>query len=319
MNYLADLGYIAYSVVGPVLVLIAVGYLLGRRVPQTAEVLSKVFLYALIPTYVFFRILNADLGARAYGTIVLFSSVMVAALYAVGHFASRLRRHDRALRSAFVNSTILYNSANFSIPVMALAFAASAESQNYAVAVQAIVAVCQGVAAYTVGAVIAAAGSGPVGRAMLKALRLPFAYAVVAALILKRVGLGAEALERATLLWTPLVILSGAYVPVALMTLGAQMAQVKVVRAPADLALAVVARLVVGPLLGWGLVAAMGLEGPLAAILVIGSAAPSAVASAVVAIEFRNRPDFASSVVFLTTLGAAVTIPIVIFLARTFL
>ena len=103
------------------------------------------------------------------------------------------------------------------------------------------------------------------------------------------------------------------------MTLGAQMARVQIVRAPVDLALAVVGRLIVGPLVGLGLVLAMGLHDTLAQVLVVGIAGPTAIASVVVAIEFKNRPDFASSAVFLTTLGAGLTVPLVIFLVQTFL
>jgi len=311
--------HIAHNVVAPILVLIGAGYLVGRRVAQAAEVLTKVLLYFLTPAYVFFRILKSDLGAEAYGMVILFSALMVAALYMAGRLTSRLRGHDGPLRNAFINSTILYNSANFSIPVMALVFAASEAAQDYAVAVQSLVAVCQGLAAYTIGAFVAASGCEPPHRAIRKALRLPFAYALLAALVLKRLGVEATSLEKIAVVWKPLAFTAGAYVPMALTTLGAQMARVKVVRAPADLALATAVRLLVGPLLGWVLVLLLGLEGPLAQILVIGTAAPSAVASAVVAIEFKNRPDFASSAVFITTLGAAVTVPAVIFLAQTFL
>ncbi|HUU10380.1 MAG TPA: AEC family transporter [Phycisphaerae bacterium] len=110
-----------------------------------------------------------------------------------------------------------------------------------------------------------------------------------------------------------------AYVALALMTLGAQMANVRLVRAPLDLVLSVVLRLVGGALVGLVLVKAMGLDGLLAQILVIGAAGPSAVSSAVVAIEFKNRPDFAASAVLLSTLGAGLTVPVVIFLAQAYL
>jgi hypothetical protein len=217
------------------------------------------------------------------------------------------------------NTAILYNSANFSIPVMALAFGADPAQATYAVAVQAVVAACQGFAAYTVGAFIAAAGSGPVRHAMIKVFKLPFVYALLAALVLKQVGVDGPALDRVPILAKPITIICGAYVPMALMTLGAQMACVTVTRAPVDLALALVVRLALGPLLGLGLVTALGLRGILAQVLIIGVSAPSAVASVVVAIELKNRPDFAASAVFLSTLAAGLTVPLVIFLVQTFL
>ena len=319
MEYLEPLARISYTVIGPIVVLAGAGYLIGRAVPAAAEVFAKTLLYLLIPVYVFRNILVSDLAGADYGSIVVFSGLALVALYAAARIVSRLRRHDPPLGGAFANTAILYNSANFGIPVMALAFSFDPAQETYAVAAQVVVAACQGMAAYTAGAFIAAAGSGPVGGAVRKVFALPFIYALVAALVLKGLGVGAETVGRVGILWKPMTILSDGYVAMALMTLGAQMARVKLVRAPLDLALSVGLRLVAGPLIGLALVWGMGLEGPLARILVIGVSGPSAVASAVVAIEFRNRPDFAASAVFLSTLGAGLTVPVVIFLVQAFL
>ncbi|MFO8011746.1 MAG: AEC family transporter [Phycisphaerae bacterium] len=316
MDYLEQIADIAYTVVAPIVVLAGAGYLVGRRVEAAADVLAKTLLYLLIPAFVFRNILDSDLGGAEYGRIIAFSAAALAALYVLAQVASRLRGHDRPLRGAFTNSVILYNSANFGIPVMALTFSFAAEEQTYAVAVQIIVAACQGTAAYTVGALIAAAGSEGVGRAMKQVLRLPFIYALAAALAMKAAGLGADVLRGVPLVWKPLSIISDAYVAMALLTLGAQIARVRLVRVPLDLVMSAGLRLVAGPLVGLGLVALLGLEGLLAQVLVIGVSGPSAVASAVVAIEFENRADFAAKAVMLSTLAAAVTVPVVIFAAQ---
>jgi malate permease and related proteins len=319
MDYLANLARIAYAVMGPIILLVGAGYLAGRRVPTAAEVLAKILLYFLIPVFVFQNIVSSSIEAAECGTIVLFSVLTLAALYGVARVLSAVRRHDRPLRGAFANTIILYNSANFAIPVMALAFTLTPEENTHAVAIQVIVGVCQGVAAYVLGAFLAAAGSGPVRHAAMKVFRIPFIYAVVAALVLKHFGIDEKALAGVTILWKPVSLIAPAYVPIALMTLGAQMACVKLVRAPVDLGLAFVGRLVVGPLVGLGLVMCMGLQGTLGQVLVIGVAGPTAIASVVVAIEYRNRPDFASSAVFLSTLGAGLSVPLIIFLAQMFL
>ena len=319
MDTLEQIADIAYRVVAPIVVLAGAGYLIGRRVEAAADALAKTLLYLLIPAFVFTNILGSDLAGAEYGHIIAFCAAALAVLYVLARVTSRLRRQDRPLRGAFTNSVILYNSANFGIPVMALTFGFAAEEQTYAVAVQIIVATCQGTAAYTVGALIAAAGSGGVGRAMKQVLRLPFIYALAAALAMKSAGLGTDALRGVPLVWKPLSIISEAYVAMALLTLGAQIARVRLTRVPLDLVLSAGLRLAAGPLIGFGLVAVMGLEGLLAQILVIGLSGPSAVASVVLAIEFRNRPDFAAKTVMLSTLGAAVTVPIVIFAVQRLL
>lgn len=326
MEHLQNLAGIAYTVIGPIVVLVGLGYLVGRRVAAAADVLTKVFLYVLLPAFLFKRVLESDLGDRfagygimVYGVVVTFSAAMLVLLYVVAYAVSRARRHDRPLRGAFLNSAILYNSANFAIPVMSLAFAASPEVQADAVAVQSIVAVCQGLAAYILGAFIAAAGSGPVGRAVRRVFGMPYLYALLLAFVFKAVGADAAALKRVTIVWEPLTVLSAGYVPFALMALGAQLSSVRVVRLPVDIGLVTAIRLLIGPLLGLGLVWLMGVTGTLAQILVIGVGGPTAVASAVVAFEFKNRPDFASSAVLVSTLAAGLTVPIVIFLVRNFL
>jgi hypothetical protein len=321
MESLGTLIQIAYTVIGPIVVLVGAGYLVGRRVPASAEVLAKIMLYLLVPVFVFQNILASSLGGHECGLIVIFSALALVVFLAMSWGASRLRRQDPALRGSFINSAILYNSANFAIPVMALAYSSfDPDTMAYAVAIQAIVAACQGFAAYTVGALIAAGGSGPVRHTMAKALRLPLIYALVAAMLLLRLGVNARTLESVTVLWKPVMLICGAYVPVALMALGAQMACVRLLRAPVDLILSLVLRLAAGPLVGLALVKMMGLEGLLAQVLIIGISGPSAVASVVLAIEFKNRrADFASSAIFLSTLGAGVTVPAVIFFVLTYL
>jgi hypothetical protein len=321
MEALSTLAQIAYTVIGPIVVLVGAGYLLGRRVPAAAEVLAKILLYILIPVFVFQNILLSSLGGRECGLIVIFSALALAILLAASWGVSRLRGHEPALRGSFVNTTILYNSANFAVPVMALAFSSfDAATEAHAVAIQVVVAACQGFAAYTLGALIAAGGSGPIRHTMVKVFRLPLIYALAGAMLFLQLGVDAKTLEKATVLWKPIALICGAYVPVALMTLGAQMACVRLLRAPADLALSLVLRVVAGPLIGFALVKAMGLEGLLAQVLIIGVSGPSAVASVVLAIEFKSRrPDFASSAVFLSTLVAGLTVPTVIFLVLTYL
>jgi hypothetical protein len=319
MEYLEQFAHIAYTVIGPIVLLAGAGYVLGRMVEPAATVLAKILLYILIPVYVFYNILRSSLGQAEAGSIVAFSGLALVGLYVAAQAASRLRRHDAPLRGAFTNTAILYNSANFGIPVLALAFSFDPDQEAYAVACQIIVATCQGFAAYTFGAFIAAAGAGGVGHAMKKVFQLPFIYALAIALALKGMGVTGAAMREITIVWRPLTILSDSYVAVALMTLGAQMATVRLVRMPVDLALSMGVRLLIGPLLGLALVFLLGIEGQLARILVIGVSGPSAVAGAVLAIEFRNRPDFAASAVFVSTLGAGLTVPIVIFLVRTLL
>jgi predicted permease len=50
--------------------------------------------------------------------------------------------------------------------------------------------------------------------------------------------------------------------------------------------------------------------------LLISSAVPSAINSALIAVEFDNEPDFASQVVITTTLFCSISLTIVIYLSN---
>ena len=59
-----------------------------------------------------------------------------------------------------------------------------------------------------------------------------------------------------------------------------------------------------------------GISGVVAQVMVICAAAPSAVNTVLLAIEYRSDPEFASQTVFLSTLLSALTMPVVIALVQ---
>jgi predicted permease len=77
-------------------------------------------------------------------------------------------------------------------------------------------------------------------------------------------------------------------------------------------------RLLLAPVLGFGLVLLFGLKGILAQALVVGVATPTAVNSTLLADEFGNEREFAAQMVIMTTVFCTFTLPLVIYLAKTF-
>jgi len=82
------------------------------------------------------------------------------------------------------------------------------------------------------------------------------------------------------------------------------------------LLLALLLRLCAGPLLGFLLVWLLGIRGFLAPAIVVSTSFPTAVNSALLAMEFDNEPDFAAASVFYSTLLSAITVSFVIFAVR---
>jgi hypothetical protein len=81
-----------------------------------------------------------------------------------------------------------------------------------------------------------------------------------------------------------------------------------------DVALSNVLRLCVGPLLAFGTVKLLGIHGVTAEALVLSGAVPTSLSSMILAVEFDNEPEFASQVVFSSTIFSIVTVTLVILL-----
>ena len=105
--------------------------------------------------------------------------------------------------------------------------------------------------------------------------------------------------------------------PVAIFTLGAQLADTRIQLKSIAVYVPVLLRLVISPMVGFLLITLLGIDGLMAQVLLIGSASPSAVNSLLLAIEFDADPEFASQTVFLTTLLSAITVSVVIMIAQS--
>src|SRR5690606_34249548 len=83
-----------------------------------------------------------------------------------------------------------------------------------------------------------------------------------------------------------------------------------------DAYIAAFIRLVGGPILAFILIKIMGFNGIIAQALMISSSVPTSVNTALIAVEYDNHPDFASQTVLITTFFSAITLSLVIYLAR---
>ncbi|MDN6751190.1 MAG: AEC family transporter, partial [Staphylococcus equorum] len=105
-------------------------------------------------------------------------------------------------------------------------------------------------------------------------------------------------------------------IAVALLLLGAQIANIKFSFKWSISYIYIIVRLVIGPLIALVIIKLLGLEGVIAQTLFIASAMPTSVNSSVIAQEYDNHPELAAQLVFLSTLLSAVTVVIVIYFSR---
>ena len=342
---------ILFDVLAPILVMMGAGALLRWRFHIDLGTLSKLNIYLLAPAFVFDKVSTSTLSWEEMGGVVTISLVQVATLGLLVWGVGWMLRVRRQTLAAVVMAVIFYNSGNYGLPLAELAYPQKSaevkvlsteetpDSTQYSElstqhsspkdggAVQAFVLMTQNVLGYTLGLAIAGFAH-PSEKGSMKnlwrILRLPVLPMLVVALV-GRWWLQIDPSHTLPLAITkPAGYLSAALVPVALATLGAQLASKPRWPRWKPVSLVLVLRLLFGPiqmalllwgfhLLGWR---AVDLWPWPAELLILTAAVPTAVTTMLLTLELEGDTDLAADCVFWTTVLSCVTIPIWLALLR---
>lgn len=307
--FLNDLFQISYGVILPIFILIGLGYLVQKRVGFDLKTLTRLNFWVFVPAFLFVRIFGSTLSGEEVARLFFHFALLFAAQFTIGWFLAPMFGAGDRLRRAMTASILFYNSGNYGIPAARLAFGGIGEQ------VQAIIIMFQNISNFTLGLGLHAGGrEGSNWKKTLKAVfHLPMIYTLFSAWAWRLSGYPLPGPLKNALDW-----LADGLVPIALITLGAQMASLKSHQIGFPLLATLFLRLCIGPLLGWVFVLLLGFKGDLAQAIVVSASFPTAVNSALLAMEYDNEPDFAASVVFYSTLLSAFTVSIVIYLAKHF-
>lgn len=289
------------NVVLPVFLVAGLGYVFERRFRPPIAPFNQVALFVLMPALIFQSLLPIDFRSEEPLRVTAFAFLLAAAMLAVGAILARLLRLDRVTTSAFLLTAAFPNLGNYGLPVVLLAF-----GQEGLVAGTLLLAI-QSLYALTLAIFIASSGSSSLARSAREILRQPITYAVLVALAVNLSGIPLPAFLLAAL-----ALPAQAAIPVMLLVLGMNFASTSRIEAPRLVALAVATRLLVGPIVGWALVTALGVAGTARGVLIVGSAMPTAVFTILTATQFGARPRFVSDTVVASTVASIVTITAVI-------
>jgi len=101
---------------------------------------------------------------------------------------------------------------------------------------------------------------------------------------------------------------------IVLMTLGAQLAKIRLTSGMFDVIISSFCRLIVGPLIAFGIIKVFHFDALTAQVLLVSTSMPSALGTALIAIELNNEPQFASQAVLFSTLISSITVSFIIYL-----
>ncbi len=298
------LALIVMNVILPVFFLIGAGALLHRRFILDMNTLSKLNTFFLLPCVGFVNIYESSIG----GTILLhtlgFLLLQSACLIVLSTGMAKMAKFDQSLSAAFKNSFVLSNSGNFGLPVSQLVF----HHNPLGLSIQVVVTIFQNLLTYTYGLMNSVSVQSNGTKALRELLKNPMIYALLLGLLFN-----AAAINIPSFIWTPIENSSNAFLAIALVTLGAQSAYLKINRFSLPLALSLSGRLILSPFIALLIILTLKLEGTTAQALLIASSFPTSRNSAQFALEYGNHPEYAAQAVLLSTVFSSMTVTIVVY------
>ncbi|MBC8060518.1 MAG: AEC family transporter [Clostridiaceae bacterium] len=310
--------YILTRNILPLVLIIVIGFLLSKKFELDINTLSKINFYIYVPFFIFIQIYSTNLPKEMF-KVLIFVILLAIANTTLTNVVARLRRYDEGYKNAFVNSIMFYNSGNIGIPLITLIFSSGpfliegkTPFLTLALTTQIVVLIVQNISTNTIGFYNAGKGNMHWKESVKSILQMPTIYAIPLAFIFKMAPLKLETLP----LWPGLIYIKDGLISFALITLGVQLSKTKLSFKNIDVYLSASLRLLGGPLLAFVILKLLGVTGVAAQTLMISSSIPTAVNTALIAVERNNYPDFASMAVMTSTILSSITLVIVVYVSR---
>jgi len=291
----------------PVVGMFGVGWLLDRRYRLDLHSLVKLNIYLFVPAFMFVHVVKSDLSGDLALRVIGFTGCIIASMFLLAELIGRLAGYEKPQLRSMQMAAMFYNSANYGIPLMTLAF------PQVGAVFQVFIVLVQNLTTFTVGLFLANSARSSGWRALLPILRQASIWAIVAAVAVR---LGHVPVQQWRWLWVPLNYFSDGLVAMALVTLGVQLSKTEHRQSLSRISWALVLRLLVAPLIGWALVPLFGFTGETARIMIVSASFPTAVNTALLAHEFQADEHFAAAAVFYSTMASMFTVTLLVVLVR---
>jgi predicted permease len=294
----------------PILVVVASGYLLQRRLELDLQSVNRLSLYLLSPALIFSSLVQSRIEVTETVRIGAFMTLFVISIGAVTWLVALLLRLDSIDRAALMLCVMFMNAGNYGLPAARFAF--GQEGFDRAV----LFFVVQAILAQTLAIYIAGAGHGDRRGGLVQLLKMPQIYAVLAALAVRFGGVRLDPTGEGILndVFRGVALVGDAAVPLLLIILGLQLAETGRISEGPKVALATVLRLGLSVPLAVGLSYLLNLDELSTKLAVMLSSMPTAVNVTILAIEFNVRPRFVSSAVVVSTAVSVFTLTLILVL-----
>ncbi|RUS47962.1 AEC family transporter [Cohnella sp. AR92] len=295
------------QVIVPLSIPVIVGALLRRFKNLDTKPLSVLYLYFLSPAILLETLTTATITTDDAVQTVVFCLINLVLLWLLAAALGKLLRLSASEKAGLTLISTLTNCVNYGLPLVLLAFGQlGLDKASLYVVVQIIL-------TNTIGVFFAARSQFSIGDAVRSVFKLPSIYAAIFAFLLRAFD------------WTlpdglqsGIALASGAYSPVVLAILGAQMISVgSEAKGKSSLEsrtfwVGMAVRTAAAPLIAALVLWMLGIGGTTADVFFILASMPVAVNAVVLAERFDAAPKLLSRCILWTTLSSFVWLPILI-------
>jgi predicted permease len=282
----------------PIIALAVLGYLLQPRLKLEISTLSRLQVYVVMPAFLVHFLSAGRQPLDVVWQIASLSVIQFMIVIPLGWLLILLCRQRPSLGPITGLGTAYANVGFFGIPVTQLAFGPEYLLHQSVLTAMTTILVC------TLGVWLLDPRAGGVVGKLRAAFGSPLLPSVALGL-----GLRYFEIELPPLVSQPLQLLGSIFTPLALYTLGAQIAATRSIRIePIPQAIIVLLKLAVSPLITWYLCVLMGVPADVTRVVVVAAATPVGVLITIFAAEFRTEPEFIATATVITTALSPLTV-----------
>ncbi len=292
------------NVIVPVILIAGAGYLFAKLTKLDVTPLTKLSFYVLSPALIFQSMLSSSLSGATLSQVVIFVFAVHGALLLLGAVGVRWTGWDADTKASALLSFTFSNCGNYGLAVLLFAFG----EPGFTLGVVYMVTHQVYQVLFGVGVASWRKGMSPLGM-VRQLLAVPWLYAIALGLVAR-----ATSFEIPTIIARPVELVSAAAIPVQLLLLGMALASAKVGRLVRLAVPVSLAKLLIPPLLAWGLCAAFGYDGLLRTVLILEASTPTAVNALVLSLQYKRRPELAAAIILLTTIAGLGTTTLLLWL-----
>jgi len=291
-----------FEVIFPVFFVIGIGYYLGKKNPKIDTTFITTFAANIgSPAIVIYSLNSINISFDTFKDYFWYYLVAIFGFFIVGSIFLYLQKTKDIIRE--LPPFVMPNTGNMGLPICLFAY--GNQGLGVAAAVSALIILCH----FTLGVFLADR------KFNLNVIsKSPAFYSVIIAVILLYFNIELPVfVENTTLLLTYATIF------LILMSLGIALTRLKVFSFKKAL-ISSIARVILGPIIGYLLIIYYNLEGFAAGVLLIQCSMPSAILNYLVGSMYSPKKvvDSVASMIVVSTLMSFITIPLVVFFALKF-